>query len=60
MPYRLYLLQQVQAVYDNADAAGQGAIRDLLTETGLSELLTLRTTRLIERRGHLEVWSAPV
>lgn len=60
MPYRLYLLQMVQAVYDNADAAGQGAIRELLTETGLSELLTLRTTRRVERRGHREVWSAPV
>ena len=60
MHYRLYLLQMVQAVYDAADDAAQTSIADLLAETGLSELITLRTTRRIERRDHLEVWSAPV
>lgn len=60
MHYRLYLLQMVQDVYDAADDAARTNIDALLAETGLSELLTLRTTRRIERRGHLEVWSAPV
>jgi glutathione S-transferase len=60
MHYRLYLLQMVQAVYDAADDVAQTSIADLLAETGLSELITLRTTRRIERRDHLEVWSAPV
>ncbi|WP_374471667.1 glutathione S-transferase C-terminal domain-containing protein [Phenylobacterium sp.] len=56
LPYRLYLLQKVQDAFDAAQPHARDAITVLLAETGLSELLTLRTTRRIERRGHLEVW----
>jgi hypothetical protein len=54
--YRLYLLQKVQAVADHAGSEAQADMRALLGETGLAELLTLRTIRRIERRNHLEVW----
>ncbi|MBL8544255.1 MAG: glutathione S-transferase C-terminal domain-containing protein [Hyphomonadaceae bacterium] len=59
MPYRLYLLQKVQDVYDQAAPAAQVAMRALLDETGLAALLTLRTSRRVERVNHLEVWAAP-
>lgn len=60
MPYRLYLLQKVQDVADRAPPAARASIDALLAETGLAELLTLRTTRRVVRANHLEVWSAPV
>ena len=60
MPYRLYLLQKVQDVADRATPGSRKAIEGLLAETGLAELLSLRTTRRVERVNHLEVWSAPV
>jgi hypothetical protein len=56
MPYRLYLLQKVQDVVDRAGPEPCLRLQALLEETGLAELTTLRTTRRIERRNHLEVW----
>jgi hypothetical protein len=60
MPYRLYLLQKVQDVADRAPPAARASIDALLAETGLADLLTLRTTRRVVRANHLEVWSEPV
>ena len=56
MPYRLYLLQKVQDVAEAASPAERAAMERLLADTGLTTLLTLRATRRVERRGHLEVW----
>ena len=56
LPYRLYLLQKAQDVADRSDAGGKAAIEALLAETGLSSLLTLKTSRRVERHNHLEVW----
>lgn len=58
MPYRVYLLQKVQAVVDEAAPPARAAMRALLDETGLSRLLDLRVARRVERRGQLEVWGA--
>ena len=58
MPYRLYLLQKVQDVFDTAAPEAQSAIKVLFDEVGLSDLLTLRASRRVERRDHLEVWGA--
>ena len=58
MPYRLYLLQKVQDVFDKAAPEAQSAIKVLLDDVGLGDLLTLRTSRRVERRDHLEVWGA--
>ncbi len=60
MPYRLYLLQKIQDAADDLDPAGRLAVEALLAETGLSELLTLRTTRRVERSNQLEVWGPPL
>jgi len=56
MPYRLYLLQKIQDVARQATPQAQEGMRALLAETGLTDLLTLQTSRRIERRNHLEVW----
>lgn len=58
MPYRLYLLQKVQDVFDRATPEARSDIQALLDEVGLGDLLTLRTSRRVERRNFLEVWSA--
>lgn len=60
MPYRLYLLQKVQDTADAAPPPALAAINAVLAETNLSPLLDLRTVRRVERRNHLEVWSAPI
>jgi hypothetical protein len=60
MPYRLYLLQKIQEVADQATPDGRANINRLLADTGLSEVLTLRTQRRILRSNHLEVWSEPL
>ena len=59
MPYRVFLLQKVQAVADSARGPDRDAIATLLAETGLSDLLTLRTTRPVERKDFIEVWGDP-
>ncbi len=56
MPYRLYLLQKIQDVYDGAASGQKSLMQALLDETGLGELLTLRTSRRVLRQNHLEVW----
>ena len=56
LPYRLYLLQKAQDVAGGFDAGGKAAIEALLAETGLSSLLSLKTSRRVERHNHLEVW----
>ena len=60
LPYRLYLLQKVQDVFDGADAGGKAAIVGLLGQTGLSRFVTLRTLRRVQRANHLEVWGPVV
>jgi hypothetical protein len=57
MPYRLYLLQKVQDVADRASAEARASIDTLLSDTGLSDILALRTRRRVLRANHLEVWS---
>ena len=60
MPYRLYLLQKIQAVLDAARDQDRAQLDQLLAEAGLSTLATLRTSRPIIRHNHLEVWGDPI
>ena len=55
-PYRIYLLQKIQDVFDGAVAGPQSDMASLLEETGLKDLLGLRTSRRLLRQNHLEVW----
>lgn len=56
MPYRFYLLQRVQDSYEAATAEDREALNEIFEDTGLSDLLALKTMRRIERQGYLEVW----
>jgi len=59
MPYRLHLLQKIQDLADRAMPEPRAAMRELLADTGLTELLTLRCSRRVLRVDHLEVWGEP-
>ena len=59
MPYRLYLLQKIQDAADQAAPDARVHIDRLLADTGLADILTLRTQRRILRSNHLEVWGEP-
>ena len=58
MPYRFYLLQRLQDSVVSASEHEQQVIRALFEETGLIEMLDLRTHRRVERVNHLEVWGS--
>ena len=53
MPYRIFMLQRIQ---DAHDAPARGAVDVLFAETGLSALVTTRSTRRVERENHREIW----
>jgi len=58
MPYRIYLLQRIQDAYDALP--DKSAVDAILAETGLSAIMTTRTTRRVERANNREVWGKAV
>jgi glutathione S-transferase len=60
LPYRFWLLQRVQDTAGTLREQDRAKIDTLLREVGLAELVTARTSRRVERVGHLEVWGAPL
>lgn len=54
--YTLCMLQRVTDAFGALDAAGRAAVTALFDEAGLAPLLTLKASRRVERRDHLEVW----
>lgn len=56
MPYRVFMLQRIQDAYDNFDAIARAKVDVLLQATGLSDIITTRCLRRIERKNHLEIW----
>jgi len=57
-PYRFFLLQRVQAIYDVLCSAEQQVVREMLERCGMAELLSIRLDRSIEQVDNLEVWLA--
>ncbi|WP_304175901.1 glutathione S-transferase N-terminal domain-containing protein [Phenylobacterium aquaticum] len=57
-PYRVWLLQKIQDLFDGLAAADQAQARALLAEVGLARLVDLRPTRRVERVDNREVWGA--
>jgi hypothetical protein len=55
-PYRFYLLQRVQATYDNLEASQQASVDEMLAACGMTQLLTIRLDRQLGRADNLEVW----
>ena len=59
LPYRFWLLQRIQDAAEMLTGEDGARLEALLADTGLADLLTLRTRRRVERVNHLEVWGAP-
>ena len=55
-PYRFYLLQRVQALYNEFPAQDKTAVEDMLASCDFSEIVTIKLDRELERKGNLEVW----
>jgi len=55
-PYRFYLLQRVQAEYEELDGAGKTSVDEMLATCGLSDVLTIKLDRSLGWVDNLEVW----
>jgi glutathione S-transferase len=58
LPYRLFLIQRLQAAVAGFNESEQAEISALFEQCGLSDLLTLKARRRVERRDNHEVWGA--
>jgi glutathione S-transferase len=58
VPYRLFMLQRLQAAFAACEPHAQAAVRALMRESGLEPLLDARARRRVERRENREVWGA--
>lgn len=57
MPYRIFMLQRIQDAYDGLADEARASVDALLAATGLSDIITTRCTRRVERANHLEIWA---
>lgn len=58
VPYRLLMLQRLQAAFADCAPEAQADVRALLRASGLEALLDARARRRVERRDNREVWGA--
>ena len=56
LPYRFHLLQRLQDAYSAMPGPEKPGIEALFEEMGLAELLSLRTSRRLQRIDNREVW----
>ena len=55
-PYRFFLLQRVQAIYESLDPSDKSSVDEMLASCGMSDLLEIKLDRRIGRSDNLEVW----
>ncbi len=55
-PYRFFLLQRVQSLYEAMSAQDQNAVEKMLAECGMESVLGTKLNRTIEQFENLEVW----
>lgn len=55
-PYRFFLLQRVQAIYESLDASDKPSVEEMLASCGMSDLLEIKLDRRMGRSDNLEVW----
>lgn len=55
-PYRFYMLQRVQTVYEKLGSAGRSDVDAMLASCGLSGLMDIGLDRQLGRVDNLEVW----
>lgn len=60
IPYRLFLLHRLQDAVERQSQADQSQITTLFAEHGLGDLLSMRTTRRVEREDNQEVWGEAI
>jgi hypothetical protein len=58
MPYRIFMLQRIQDAYDAMTELERKAVDALLEQTGLMDMIRLRSARRVERHNNREVWGA--
>ena len=58
LPYRVLMLQRLQAAFESLDGAAREQALSILTEAGLSPLLDLKARRRLARADNREVWGA--
>lgn len=58
LPYRMILLQRLQAVVSERSPAEQAQVRRLFAQCNLARLLDLRPRRSVHRQNNHEVWGA--
>jgi glutathione S-transferase len=56
-PYRFFLLQRVQAIYDALGADDQQAVREMLDRCDMGDLLVIRLDQSVAQVDNLEVWA---
>jgi len=57
-PYRFYLLQRVQAVYEGLGASDRESVEHMLDACDMSGILSIKLDRQLGRAENLEVWQA--
>ena len=55
-PYRFFLLQRVQAIYESLDPSDKSSVDEMLASCGMSDLLEIKLDRRMGRSDNLEVW----
>jgi glutathione S-transferase len=55
-PYRFYLLQRVQDIFESLDNTDQADVLELLETCHMEKVLTTKLNRQIGRENNLEVW----
>jgi glutathione S-transferase len=55
-PFRFYLLERLQRIYEDADESEQNSILNLLKSCDMDSLLDMKLTRAVLMQNNLEVW----
>jgi len=55
-PFRFYLLERLQRIYEDADELEQISILKLLKSCDMHSLLDMKLTRAVLMKNNLEVW----
>lgn len=55
-PYRFYLLARVQEIYAGLATNDQSSVDQMLESCGMSDILSIKLNRQLQRSDNLEVW----
>ncbi|MEP5569284.1 MAG: glutathione S-transferase [Halioglobus sp.] len=55
-PYRFFLLQRVQSLYEAMSSGEQAAVEEMLADCGMESILHIKLNRNLQQSGNLEIW----